>query len=267
MNISFEPPKPIKQNDYWCDKRFHVEDIEGLFSEDAISHALIMIGGDETSYYQISWHNNKVVDRKLLERFTILRDKRQKNGGQSSHRFQMNRLLQIAAYIKRICEGMNKYYDTKKTSEIVIVGTGEVRDKIRDNIHLRPSVLEKIKSVDGISKLDIEEATTKFINIMSGSVSKENQKIVEVFMNHVIRSSGKIIYGEKEVIQYLETNMLETLIVNTDYKNMEEVEKLYKSNNKKCKFYKVNDTKIHEFGGIVGILYYEIDIANVDNDD
>ena len=224
-----------------------------MYGEDITNYGIVLIGGTETNYYKVQW-NEKVIDHKLLESFDVFRDKRQKKGGQSAHRFQMNRLGQIQNYIKKICEGINKHFE--KVESIFVFGSGELKTQIKDHNDIIPKINEKIKKVLSLSKMDINEALIKMEEQIKNSIPDSKQNVVNEFLDHVNRNTGRVVYGNPEVERCLKENKLEKIIMNMDYKYMGVIETLYETTNQKCVVTKVNDRKIQDYGGIVGILYY-----------
>lgn len=179
----------------------------------------------------------------------------------------MNRLGQIQGYAKKICDNMNKHYENKNVIRIMIAGNGDVKDMIPEHKDLKSNVKEKITKTVSLSKLDIAEAIKSFENDVLGvTTSGRDKKLMDNFMDLIQKNSNKCIYGEKEIKEALTKNRLETLFVDADYKNLEDIMNLHKTTNQKCKIEKIRDARLRDFGGLAGILYYG-DENKFDNDD
>jgi peptide chain release factor subunit 1 len=251
INIFIEPPKPIKINNYLCDKKFDIDPILDLYRTNIPYYGMVIIGGTESWFYKISI--GKMIDSKLLESIEVLRDKRQKKGGQSAYRFQMNRLGQMRDYTKKICEKINKYY--LETEKIVIIGNGDMKTTIKDNEHLIPSVNNKIIGVISTPTLELTDILPIAVKYIK-SISDEN-KIMKDFLEIMEKESGRVSFGYNEIVKYLNEGLLEKIIINEDSKYLEEIENIKKELNSKCEIIKINDDQLNsKYGSMVGILWY-----------
>jgi peptide chain release factor subunit 1 len=256
VNVFIEPPKLIKINNYRCDKMFDTFPILELYEQDIPIYGMVIIGGTESWFYNFNLTTN--IDTKLLEHIEVLRDKRQKKGGQSAHRFQMNRLGQMRDYTKKICEKMNKHYKnngkSKQIVSIIIVGVGDMKNTIKDNTDLIPDINNKINGVITAPTTELKDVLPVVDKHMR-SLKIEN-KVMTEFLNLIETDPGKVSFGYTEVVKYLKEGMLEKIIVNNDCKYIEEIEELKKTLNSKVSIYKITDFQLEKFNGIVGILWY-----------
>ncbi len=232
-----------------------MDDLTDLYLEDTLQYGLVVIGGEDAEFHRIT-QSGKHIDSKLIEKFSVLRDKRQKKGGQSAHRFQMTRLGQINDYEKKICERMNKLFGDKKILGIIIVGIGEIKDRIKGHNDLIVDINNKIKAVLAVSKLDMNEILPMIKPYIANSKLKDELKIVDNFMDIMRKNSDLVIYGLKEIETSLEESLIHTLLIHEDCERKDELIAMVK-NKDKCKINEVNDSRIRDFGGIVGILYYK----------
>src|SRR3989442_6254095 len=134
------PTHPIQHWVYRCDKKFIVDLVKSNCEENTIKYGLVLVEGEEVQFYQLCCDRGNIINHKLITKFAVYRDKRQKKGGQSAHRFQMNRLGQIDAYVKKISDTMNRIYDDTNIEKIVIAGSGDIKDQVFNPERLIPGV-------------------------------------------------------------------------------------------------------------------------------
>lgn len=233
-----------------------------LFEEKVEMHGLAMIGGTESYFYRVTGNN---LECKLIDKLEVLRNKKQKKGGQSAPRFQRQRLGQINDYIKQVCDKINHCYSNVYLKElsyqsIIIVGIGEIKDHVKENDLLCDDVKKKIKSNIAVSRLEIEVVMPLVIPYIQESQHSEELKIMEKFMSHVTTESKRDVYGFKEVIDKINENLLDTLIYDENMLTTEQIKQIetleFKGNMYKLQHH---HQILSNFGGIVGILYFGMD--------
>ena len=96
--IDFEPYKPINTSKYFCDSKFHVEDLDCLLEVDQ-PFGFIIMDGHGCLYGKLQGNN-----REVLTRFNVDLPKKHGRGGQSSVRFARLRKEKRHNYVRKVCE-------------------------------------------------------------------------------------------------------------------------------------------------------------------
>lgn len=96
--IDFEPYKPINTSLYFCDSKFHVDELGGLLETDAPFGFIVMDG--QGALYATLQGNTKTV----LNKFSVELPKKHGRGGQSSVRFARLRVEKRHNYLRKVCE-------------------------------------------------------------------------------------------------------------------------------------------------------------------
>mmetsp|Transcript_115416 Transcript_115416/g.172449 ORF Transcript_115416/g.172449 Transcript_115416/m.172449 type:complete len:144 (+) Transcript_115416:313-744(+) len=98
LTISFEPFRPINTSLYFCDNKFHVEDLRCLLDNDN-PIGFIVIDGSGALFATITGNT-----REILHKMTVELPKKHGRGGQSSVRFARLRTEKRHNYLTKVCE-------------------------------------------------------------------------------------------------------------------------------------------------------------------
>ena len=219
-----------------CSSTFYTEPLEELLNIYE-QHGLIMITGSETLFYHID-----IRDFQLLAKITVNLPSNHCRGGQSQARIQRLRDEKIHEYLSNIGERARELF-TKNGLPTINAGNGELKSQLIDFIGILKNNYNLL-TINGITP--INDLRSLINDLLIDDTEREIMKEV----NYLIEiDSNMITYGIEEVNKYLE-----------DYLIHKEWENLYKNNylTDKLEVYIVNDQKIKDFGGVIGILYYPI---------
>ena len=158
-----------------------------------------MISGEESHLYTYSNNHSK-----LIQKFSIHRQKGHKKGGQSSHRFMMIHDEQINQYVKHICLLINSHWYNGETGRcmvkgIVIGGIGDIKSKIAKSEHINPKLSSLILSEVSISNFNIEELTHKTNLIINKDKYDKDRKILQCLLDDVTLHNNMYVYGLQEI--------------------------------------------------------------------
>lgn len=258
------PPLPIKKNIYRCSKEFCVEPIISLY-EDKHINGLIVVDGTTTKFYKIT---GECIDVSLLGKFSVLRDKKQKCGGQSAPRFQRKRLNQIHGYVLSIVEKMEQYYNPLNTTydNLVIVGTGDVKDQICSCAKLNTTIKEKITATIAIADTsDMSKILDTVRDLFLSDELLTDKNVLDSFFNKVDADSDTIIYGLNETYESLKNGMLSEIILHKDaIDDLKLTDISQYAKDLGCKVIIIDSrTSIGKrfldgFGGVSGILWFKL---------
>ncbi|AYV79677.1 MAG: peptide chain release factor eRF1/aRF1 [Faunusvirus sp.] len=246
-------------NTYLCDKRFHTEFIEDLFV-DHKQFGIIMISGEITEMYRVNGTRSELVDK-----ITVHRQKRQKKGGQSAHRFQFIRLEQINQYVKKISERINSsFVDSSGVVNIVgliIAGMGDVKDQVIVSDHLNKRInIVKNMTIANFSIIEVIKASVDVIKNASADV--EN-KTADRFYDLLTVGDTKLVYGPQVVKRCIREGLVKELLVHESVKmdmktELEMAESLGCVINTITIMNRHSDNFISGYGGILAITWFDV---------
>jgi peptide subunit release factor 1 (eRF1) len=254
--------RPVKRSRYICDKYFHVDPALELYNSDMNSskkYGITIILGEEVKTYLLE--NN---ESKLINKETILRQKRQNNGGQSQARISRLRLGQINKWTKRICEIMKKSYIDKHNQPIIqglfICGNGFMKDKVYTSQFFHNDLYSRTVCVYPIST---NEPHYQIINIAKefffSQDQQESKRIMNTFISNIEKRTNLVTYGVEETLRCTKNGQMKEIIIekdkftNYDYSKVTQLCNLYQTTVKIIYHHKLND-----YGGMIGFLRYKL---------
>lgn len=96
--IDFEPFRPINTSMFYCDNKFHVEDLRCLLDNDN-PFGFIIVDGHGALYANLQGNS-----KEILHKFNVELPKKHGRGGQSSVRFARLRVEKRHNYLRKVCE-------------------------------------------------------------------------------------------------------------------------------------------------------------------
>ena len=286
ISIALEPPKPLLTNLYMCDDHFHTQALIDMTKNEQ-TFGFIIVDGNGVQYSTISGN----IKTKLYEYFVDLPKKHSK-GGQSAIRFARLRIEARQNYITKISEHATRLFitnDLPNVTGIILAGSADFKNKLLNSEMFDP----RLKAVI-ITTLDIayggdagfNQAIELSKDILKNVKYIDEKKVLTEFFTHISRNTNKYIFGKKETLNYLKQGVIEKLIVWDDLSDMyienddekEHQESLiewliYNAKNYGTDVIVISSNTpegtqfVQGFGGIGGILRYEIFIEIDDIDD
>ena len=153
--------KKIKKSTYICDKKFHVDYLLKLYTNDTY-YGVILVSGKRSSFYKI----NKLETIHIKTINTCLQ-KKQKKGGQSAQRFGRIRDEKHDRHLQNLISlSIQLFYDYETNNvnvkNIIIGGPAEWKDKLSSDSKIQKYIGSKVSKV--ISTKEITDNTIE--NIM-----------------------------------------------------------------------------------------------------
>lgn len=258
----------IRKGLYKCDKKFHTESIMACFEpkDQENMYGLLIVHGEEAQFYSVYKLTNGKYDFRELKKITEYLPKNHDNGGQSQNRYQRLREEAIHQFLKRIAETSIELYTKNGLASIKglgIAGTGPKRNQVPLPKHLSeivvnnvsiPSVNEKIENV--IPKIEFEQVDMQKEQKICG-------RIFDMLQTGQAEIDKLVFCKPKKMIEHLKNGFLESLVIHQDslaFKYKEQWEKLSSERGCSCHFVKHDDRILNDFGGIVGILWYPLNL-------
>lgn len=238
-----EPPLPIIVNNYYCDKRFHIDLISTLYKEhDKIGYIILT---SESVILMVSEGTQRSI---LFKRETdIATDSRR--GGSSANRIARDRKNKKHNYLELIQE--NVVDKLNSVMGIIISGNGELPYEINKRLSSNSKLKTKIL---GVVKIDltgdvIENTVTKSYEILYEDDVKREKNEIKQLRNIISTDPDKCIFGLRYIEQCLEANLIQILFISPEYVNdFEDVN---------CQVVVIQYLNyLSQFGDCVGLLYY-----------
>lgn len=224
------------------------------------NYGILLLSGDESKLYNVTGSSHK-----LLCIITCHAPGKQGHGGQSQQRLDRIRIETINEYHKRVLEKVKLYYIDNITSlpnikGLILAGPSQTKHKIAEHdmfdYRLKKIILKIITTAE-CKNGTIYEVISQIDDILNAE-SIEVKNAINKFLDAIKFDTGLAVYGQTEVKNALQNNLLNYLIISkNDVKNDEkEFEKKCETSN--CKLIVTASASIDSYGGIVGILWYPI---------
>ena len=261
-SLIFEPPKKIKHFYYRCSKKFIIQPIKDMFTEES-KYGIVLVSGNCYQFYNLTKAGNH-VEITCIHDSSIKLQKKQKKGGQSAPRFERIRQEKENAYIKKISEKMVNYYLTKNNTQytvkgLIIGGPANIKQKLLDTQKVQKmfgDIILKTETTSEINSSTVWEVYEKCLDAFASEEENESLELIKEIKEMMEIEIEKLVFGYEEIFYNLKNCMLEKLLISTDLD--EEVKnKLNELNTYNCKIIESNPINFKSIGvDIIGIKWY-----------
>ncbi|ADT83853.1 peptide chain release factor aRF-1 [Thermococcus barophilus] len=212
------PPEPLKVRLYRCDQTFVTEPLEEMLRvKDA--YGLITVEKNEATIGILRGKRIEVVDE-----LTSNVPGKTRAGGQSARRYERIREQETHEFMKRIGEHANKAFlpllEKGELKGIIVGGPGPTKEEFIEGDYLHHELRKKIIGVVDISyhgEYGLRELVEKASDILSEHEAIKEKKLIQDFFRHLVKDTGMITYGEKEVRRALELGAVDILLISEGY--------------------------------------------------
>ena len=199
---SIEPPVPINQRLYRCDKDFKLDILQEMLATKEVYGLVVMDARDAT----IGVLKGKTI-LTLLKTHSEVPGK-MKAGGQSAHRFQQNRELAAKQHYKKVADYMKDQFLTMENLKGILVGgPGPTKYEMVDGDYITNEVKKKILAVKDIAYTDefgLNELTDRAQDVLAQEEIADEKKIMGRFFELLATKDELVIYGEAQTRKALE---------------------------------------------------------------
>lgn len=267
--ICFEPIKALDKTFYYCDKKFHIDEIVEIYKSEYLSqiyninikydYGVVFISGDGYSIYQITKSSNHYNYNKIYNE-TVTLAKKHNKGGQSALRFSRLQEESEQNYITKVSEKVVEVYKKINIDKICVVGNAN-----------KKNLLEKSELIQ-----------SNFTKIFIETIDSINLQSINNFLSFDIK---KILFDYENQLQIKLVNKLNNLIelkpellyfgLDEITKNTDKISEIYYQDtidimnlnfNKKIKLYQLDKNNMDVIGvNCIGIKYYSNDNDYYDN--
>ena len=208
---SIEPPIPLNQRLYRCDKEFVLEPLREMLADED-SYGLITMDRREATIAVLRGKTITVVasaESMVPGKF--------KAGGQSSVRFARNRELAAKDFYGRI-GGIIKdqFFEMKDLKGIIIGGPGPTKYEFAEGNFITTELKNKIIGIKDLSYTDefgLQELLEKSQDILAEESVMEEKKLMQKFFEKLSKNSGTVTYGLEDCKRLTEMGAVETLLI------------------------------------------------------
>ena len=208
---SIEPPVPINQRLYRCDKEFVLEPLKEI--------------ADDTNVYGLIVMDRREGNVALLKGKTIVplvnKESRVpgkfKTGGQSAQRFARIREGAAKDFYKKIGRlAKEQFYNRQEIKGVLVGGPGHTKHEFIDGDYLPTKVKENIIAIQDLSytgDYGLEELVEKSKDVLAKEGVMEEKKLMEEFFSYLNTEPGQVTYGEQETMKMLKMGVVKIVLL------------------------------------------------------
>jgi len=257
-----EPPLPMRNRLYRCDKEFVLEPLqEQLEVQEVIG--LIVLDRKEAT---IGMLEGKRIE--MIQNMTSGIPGKVRAGGQSSQRFHRITEGLTRDFYKRIAEEAKKaFFENPKLKGILVGGPVPTKDEFLDNAYLTTQLQDKVLGRVDIGDTDesgLKELVSKAQDILASQEIIKEQKLLEKFFNNLGEKPELVAYKEEGVKKALGYGAVGMLLIskNFDKELAKTFKKVAKDTGATIEMVSLETEEGKQFdnlGGIGAILRYQLE--------
>ncbi len=258
---AIEPPAPMNQRLYRCDKEFILDPLEEQV-EDKNEYGLVVLDSRDATIA-------------ILRGKTIIPIKtthsevpgKMRAGGQSAPRFQRLRAGAQNDHFKKIADYMkDEFLPRQYLQGIIIGGPGTTVNTFLNRHHITGDVEKKIIGVKDLSytgDFGLRELVDKSDDILAKEDIVRERTLMKKFFVMLSIEEGKTSYGKDKVMELLKQGVVDTVIVSEalDDKFLDEFEKeavKVGSNVEIISTETAEGVQLRDMGKVVAILRFDL---------
>ncbi|EYU45188.1 hypothetical protein MIMGU_mgv1a024721mg [Erythranthe guttata] len=276
VNFDFTPFRPINASLYLCDNKFHTEPLTRLLESDD-KYGFIVIDGNGTLFGTLTGNS-----RQVLHKFTVDLPKKHGRGGQSA--------------VRKVAELATQLYIDPATNQanvsgLILAGSADFKTELSQSDMFDPRLGAKVVKLVNVSyggETGFNQAIELSAEILSDVKFVQEKWLIGKFFDEISQDSGKYVFGVEDTIKGLEMGAVEVLIVWEDLDVNRYLFKNRATDEIVVKYFDDKDAELEVqeemplfvtnrsqegsqfckgFGGIGGILRYQVDIRSFDESD
>ncbi len=209
---SVEPPLPLKQNMYRCDKEFVLEPLREMI-DDKIIFGLVAMDKREGTIAILK--GKTIIPLKSLHSAV---PGKHKTGGQSAQRFERLREGAAIEFYKRIAQHMTEEFLENQTAlqGIIVGGPGHTKFDFVDGGYITDQLKRKIIGIKDLSytgEFGLQELLEKSEDILSEEEVVHEKLLMKQFFEKLAIDEKKIAYGYDDVLRLTKQGAVDTIVV------------------------------------------------------
>ena len=259
---SIEPPVPLNQRLYRCDKSFVLEPLKEMCETEEIYGMIVL---DRRDAIVALLKGKKIVP--LLKTHSEVPGKF-KAGGQSAQRFARLREGAAKDHYKKVAEYVKEQFlGMDKLKGIIVGGPGPTKYDWVDGNYLTNELKEKIIAIKDLSYTDefgLHELLEKSEDILAEEEVAGEKKLMQQFFTQLAKDQKLVAYGKDDVLRKIQLGAVDTLLLSEDLED-EEMDRLEEQAEQMGSDVKYISTETREgvqlkdMGKVAALLRYAID--------
>lgn len=205
------PPEPINIYLYRCASEFVLDPLRDVL-EEKDTYGLVVI--DRSAAYVATLKGNHLD---IHKKFTSGVHGKHRAGGQSQRRYERVIEQQVHEFLVRVGEGSGEVYlEIPDFKGLFVGGPGPTKETFINKDYLDYRLKENVLGSEDLSYSE-EQGLKELISKIEPKISDvryvEEKKLVQRFLSHLAKDTGKATYGEKGVRSYLEQGAVAILLL------------------------------------------------------
>ncbi|KAL7117344.1 hypothetical protein ACP275_03G066400 [Erythranthe tilingii] len=306
VNFDFTPFRPINASLYLCDNKFHTEPLTRLLESDD-KYGFIVIDGNGTLFGTLTGNSRQVLHKFTIDlpkkhgrggqsavRFGRLRMEKRHN--------YVRKVAELATQLY-----IDPATNQANVSGLILAGSADFKTELSQSDMFDPRLGAKVVKLVDVSyggETGFNQAIELSAEILSDVKFVQEKRLIGKFFDEISQDSGKYVFGVEDTIKALEMGAVEVLIV---WENLDVNRYLFKNRSTDeivVKYFDDKDAELEVqeemplvewfaneyinfgcsiefvtnrsqegsqfckgFGGIGGILRYQVDIRSFDGPD
>lgn len=257
---SIEPPVPLNQRLYRCDKEFVLEPLQNMLA-DKEAYGMITMDRREATIAMLK--GKTIIPLSSTESMV---PGKFRAGGQSAARFARNRELAAKDFYNKVAGILkDQFFQMEGLKGILVGGPGPTKYEFVDGNFITQELKDKIVTIQDLSYTDefgLQELLEKSQDVLAEESVVEEKKLISKYFDYLSKKPGMASYGKDDCMRLLKMGAVDTLIISEsiDDKIIEEfiteAEKLG-SNVEIVSTETREGAQIRDIGGFGAILRYD----------
>ena len=209
--FNLEPPIPLNQKLYRCDKTFVTEPLEEMI-EDKEVYGLVVLDQRDASLALLK--GKAIIPLKTTHSEV---PGKMRAGGQSAPRFQRLRSDAINSHYKKIADYMkDEFLPIKELKGIIIGGPSTSVQVFMLKDHVTGDLKKKIigtKDLSYTGEFGLQELLERSEDLLAEEEVAKEKKIMRDFFYELSRNTGKTAYGKDDVMKLIIMGAVEIVLL------------------------------------------------------
>jgi len=259
---AIEPPIPMKQNLYRCDKEFVLDPLREI-ADDKIVFGLVVMDKREGN---VAFLKGKTIVP-LKEMHSAVPGKH-KTGGQSAQRFERLREGAAIEFYKRIAKSMMDEFLESQTDiqGIIVGGPGHTKHEFVEGGYITDQLKRKVLGIKDLSytgEFGLHELVEKSEDILAEEELVKEKQLMREFFERLAIKPNNVGYGVNDVLRLTNMGAVDKILVSEsiDDATLEELEKVATEYGTEIEIISVETqegAQLKDLGKVAALLRYPV---------
>jgi peptide chain release factor subunit 1 len=213
MSIDFEPFKPINTSRYMCDSRFHTEPLQELLQEDK-TYGFIIMDGHGTLYGTLCGNTRAVLHKISVD--LPKKHGRGGQSSLRFERIRNEKRANYLRKVAEMCTQLFISNDRPNVAGLILAGSAEFKAKLSTSDLFDPrlsAIVLKLLDVQYGGENGFNQAIELATDILNNVKFIAEKKLLSEYFTNIAMETNKYCFGEKDTLTALEMGTVEVLIV------------------------------------------------------